>query len=113
MINFESFDKGKENEIIYQCEELFDMLTREVRGEIIVHRPSGRDITNICRAWVEEIMPIKWDVEVFESALKSYPAAAGMERCEDCGNYLTYKGAFVHCDCDNSNPRQFGMNINK
>ena len=24
------------------------------------------------------------------------------ERCDDCGNYLWYRGAFVHCDCDNT-----------
>jgi hypothetical protein len=72
MIVFESYDKGKENEIIYQCESLFEMLSREVRGEIIIHRPSGRDITALCQDWINEIMPILWDVEVFENSLNTY-----------------------------------------
>lgn len=108
MINFISYNNRNKQLVIFQCESLIDMCLREEIGDTVIHK-TGKDITGIVNGFREELKPIKWDIEVFEQAVKQYPNKQ-LDRCEDCGNYITYKGAFIHCDCDRST-KQFNQTI--
>lgn len=72
MIRFISYNKGDELNIIYQCEYIFDMLSKEVIGDTIIHKRSGRDITNTLKNWRKDVMKIKWSCEVFDNAIDTY-----------------------------------------